>query len=343
MSSFIKKIKSFLVYLLTGRKKTFTFKNDSYSSKLYTPYYNCTSIMESVKPKIFNIDGELMDTWFIRDEQSAHCPYRETSRYFLWDRYSFGLDTHFYTHESMLETMGKPTNRYGLFVESEFIVPESYKIFEKNTGLNKDFDKIFTYSEELLDKIPNAKLFTSCATLWYGQEQGCDITLSDTVYLKKTKNVSMVCSNKVMTEFHRIRHDFANEAKKLGTVDIFGSYNNGEYLKYKSTSLQEYRFQIVVENGIAPYYFTEKILDCFGAMTIPIYLGASKVSMFFNEKGIIFLNIKDVNNLDRIISRCNEKLYEEMLPYVIENYHKVLKYKNMNDRLYEENFITNKI
>ena len=36
----------------------------------------------------------------------------------------------------MLETMGNPDKKYGFLLESKTIVPEDYKIFDKNKGPN---------------------------------------------------------------------------------------------------------------------------------------------------------------------------------------------------------------
>jgi len=316
----------------------FSTYNFAYEGKIYNPIYNPNLALELDRPKIYNQFGKEMDTWFIRDFHSAHCPHRITSKYFLWDRFDIGLETHFYTHEAMLQTMGTPKRRYGLFVESESIVPSSYSIFKNRPTLHKDFDAIFTYSEDHLNTISNAKLFVSCATVWYGNEKGSNVTLSPNQYKEKTKNISMICSNKVMTYFHSVRHRFAFNSLQSGKVDIFGTFNGGAYLEFKSDSLRDYRFQIVVENDISAYYFTEKILDCFVSMTVPIYLGATRISDFFNSEGIIFISEKDSDNINKIVGRCDEKLYEDMLPAIIDNYNKALRYLNVYDRLYEDYF-----
>ena len=319
-------------------KNSFEFYNYAYQGKIYTPYYNQGAVVGSEKPDVYNKSGQKMDVWFIRDEHLAHNPYFESANYFLWDRFDIGLDTHFYTHESMLQTMGNPSRQYGMFIESEFIVPKSYLIFKNNPGLHKNFDAVFTYSEDILNTVPNSRLFTSCATVWYGKEPGSQAVLTDRAFENKRKNISMVCSGKSLTKFHEIRHRFATAASQSKKVDIFGTFNGGPFLKYKSDSLQNYRFQIAVENGVSSYYFTEKILDCFASMTVPIYLGAPKIGDFFNKDGIIFITEKDVERLESVISMCDEKLYEAMLPAIKDNYFRSLKYMSLNDRLYEEHF-----
>ena len=123
----------------------------------------------------------------------------------------------------------------------------------------------------------------------------------------------MVCSHKIRCQMHKIRHSIAQKALDSKKVDIFGKFNGGKYLPHKADSLQKYRFQIVIENDITAYYFTEKILDCFVAQCIPIYLG-------------------------EIFKMCNEKEYLNRLEAVLDNYHRALPYKNVNDMLYEEYF-----
>ncbi|TLD87156.1 hypothetical protein LS66_008380 [Helicobacter sp. MIT 03-1614] len=149
----------------------------------------------------------------------------------------------------------------------------------------------------------------------------------------------MMCSDKILCEMHKIRHCIAKKALQTQKIDVFGKFNGGTYLPHKADSLQKYRFQIVVENDLTAYYFTEKILDCFAAQCIPIYLGAREIHQFFNPNGII--TFTPDTPLEEILKMCNEKEYLARLKAVLDNYHRVLPYQNMNDIFYEEYF-TNK-
>ncbi|MCX2717440.1 glycosyltransferase family 10 [Helicobacter sp. MIT 21-1697] len=225
--------------------------------------------------------------------------------------------------------------KYALFSESESIIPDDYRIFDTQKGIHKDFKAVFTYSEKLLNELENAK-FIPAAGLWYGQEKGCNIALDDKVYQIKDKNVSMMCSNKIFCEMHKIRHSIAQKALQSQKVDVFGKFNGGVFLPHKADSLQKYRFQIVVENDCTAYYFTEKILDCFAAQCIPIYLGAREIHQFFNNEGIITFTPK--TPLEEILKICNEKEYLTRLEAVLDNYQRVLKYQKGSDLFYEEYF-----
>ena len=71
-------------------------------------------------------------------------------------------------------------------------------------------------------------------------------------------------------------------------------------------------------------------------MTVPIYIGATKIEKFFNVDGMIIVNPKDYDNIDKIIAQCNEKDYQERIPAIIDNYHRAKKYINVWDTLFED-------
>ncbi len=88
---------------------------------------------------------------------------------------------------------------------------------------------------------------------------------------------------------------------------------------------EHYRYSIVVENGIEPFYFTEKIMNAFAAQTIPIYLGATEIGRFFNADGIIQIGLDDCNHIENILKRCTPEEYERRLPAVIDNFNRAMR------------------
>jgi len=305
--------------------------------KFYAPNYNLDHLINNQEPDIYNMSGNKMKTFFIRDIHFAHSP-QSTSDYFSWDRYNFGLDVHFYTHNSMLETMGNPKKKYGYLLESEGIVPEDYKIFDINKGLNTEFELIFTHSEKILDKIENARFFPACAEIWYGKPaHGGEI--HDNLYQNKTKNISMVSSSKNMCHLHNLRIQLISRLSKKGLIDAYGTFDGGGNIKI-AESLTKYRYSIVIENFISPYFFTERITNCFASMTIPIYLGASKIDQFFNNDGIIRINESDYENIEKILMQCSQKDYQNRFEAMMDNYNRSKKYINIHNKLYEDYFLT---
>ena len=331
--------KMYIPILQSLQKQKMRLYHDVYGTIYYPPYNTSVEINNIPMPHIYNREGRRMEQFFIRDAHGAHVPYGSCSKYFLWDRYNIGLDTHFYTHESMLATMGNPSQRYGMFCESETIVPESYKIFDKHHGLEKDFDLIFTYSDELLSRLSNSRFFPAVAQPWYGTKlYGGE--LSPCSYLSKDKNISIVSSSKISCNLHKLRFAIACDAKTKGLADTYGTFDGGEYVKNLSDVYSRYRYSMTIENDIKPFYFSERLTNCFAAMTIPIYIGATQIGNFFNMDGIIQIKPEDYVNIETILAKCSENDYKQRIPAIIDNYNRVQKYINIEDWLYEEYLMT---
>lgn len=300
--------------------------------KTYKPLYNYFEPLSPDIPLVYNKEGRPYDFFFLRDIHNAHAPYRDTGKYFIWDRYNWGLKTHFYTHKAMLQTMGKPDRKYGMLVESRSIVPDDYKIFKKHRGLEKEFDRIFTFDDVILSEISNACFYPAGAEVRYGK--GKEFLYSDRTYERKNKNLSFLSSDKVMCDMHRKRITAAKFCYANGLADVFGQVIGGGFVEIEEP-LEKYRFSFAIENIQTDYYFTEKITNCFAAQTIPVYLGARKISKFFNEDGIIFITEKDLEHIENVVKQCTKEEYDRRRSAVLDNYQRVQKYRNMQDYLYE--------
>jgi len=295
--------------------------------KIYPPYYHEYRTILPDKLEIYNRDGEPMDVFFIRDRHESIKPYFWPSRYFIWDRYNYALQTHFYTGNALVETMGAPQNKYGLLLEPRIKQPHDYLILEKNRGLASEFTKILTYDAKLLESLPNALFFPGCATAW--------VSATDAErYAKKTKMISMLSSKKKMCPLHYLRIDVARKCKREGLADTFGTFDGGAFVDIAET-LTDYRYTIAFENEISPYWFTERITSSFLSMTVPIYLGAERISDFFNPDGIIQINISEAKDIANVLKRCSVLDYESRLPAILDNYQRAQKYLKMGDYLYE--------
>ncbi len=84
-------------------------------------------------------------------------------------------------------------------------------------------------------------------------------------------------------------------------------------------------FSITIENSKEDYMFTEKLIDCFLTGTIPIYYGCPSIGNFFNSNGIIMID--SLEDLSTILPTLNEELYNNMRPYIEENYKTAQQYK----------------
>lgn len=297
--------------------------------KIYPPHYSPNILPGSAEPDVYNKDGERVTTIFCRDYYAVH--YRTMpSRYMLFDRYNIGLNTHFYGHMSMRETMGKPTRRYGYLMETRAVVPEDYRIFERYRGLNKDFDLVFTHDHDIVEKYDNARFWPSWAASWIPDE-----LVSPQLIEKKTKMASMVSSYKTTCDLHHARTAAAKYLKanpQLG-VDTFGTFDGGQHIKIQD-SLLDYRYSIAVENYISPWLFTEKLINCFVTCTVPVYVGASDIGKFFNVDGIIRIDPEDLRDMDKVVAQFSVADYEARREAILDNFRRAAEYGNPWDYLY---------
>ena len=211
----------------------------------FTPYYLRSLDISPDYPEIFNKYGEKMEVFFISDRDFAHAPNSNNSRYIIWDRYNYGLKTHFYSHDEMFRIVGKPERKFGLLFEPKVIKPQSYqRVLQNKDYIEKNFDAVFTFDAQVLSTLKNAKFTPVCADVWYGKNvEGLmfdgaknrfsndgsvknNVVLEDN-YKRKTKNISMICSQKEMCEGHRRRKKLAFKVKNEKLADTFGKFDGG--------------------------------------------------------------------------------------------------------------------
>ena len=183
------------------------------------------------------------------------------------------------------------------------------------------FDYFFTYDHILLKKFPNKAIYVVDNAIY--------LPLDKIKLYQKSKLMSMIYSFKQWTPGHRLRHQLAG---RVDGLELFGS-GTGKHLKSKDIGLADFMFSIVIENNRTEKYFTEKILDCFATGTIPIYWGCPDIGDFFNKKGI--MSFEKIEDLPELFSKLEDpEYYNQLLPYVKENYEKVQEYKIYEDWMY---------
>ena len=293
-------------------------------------------IPTSTEPPVFNDKGHKLKTIYLKDYRSRAWPYSfVANRYPLhifYDRFNYGLLNHIYSHDEILNVSGRPVKKFAFLLESEIVDPATYSLFNKHSGLVKEFDLIFTHSASLLNKYGNA-VFIPGGGVYYGTQIHGGI-INNEQYKLKTKNISIVSSSKVLCDLHKLRLGLARHYRDNSRVNTYGNFDGGQYIKI-SDSLKDYRYSIIVENDITPYRFTEKILNCFASMTIPIYIGASNIGKFFNSNGIIQINELNINAVDKAIEDCDEKDYTMRTTAIIDNFNRVQDYLCIEDYIWK--------
>lgn len=203
-----------------------------------------------------------------------------------------------------------------LLIEPRSIIPSVYDWMETNYS---KFRYVFTHDSKLLKTCDNAKLI-----LW-GMGNANYNSFND---VPKTKNISMVSSDKELCELHKIRKQLALDLKGHPLVDTMGTFDGGVFVD-TTTIYAPYKFSIVVENYIDDDWFTEKICNCFANKTVPIYIGSPKIYKFFNPHGIISLEPDGIKEWLRY--KTPESLKGEYLlriDAINDNYERVREYEN---------------
>jgi hypothetical protein len=223
---------------------------------------------------------------------------------------------------------GDDTINYLFLIEPRPIMSNVYyDLIEKD--MKSKFKYIFTHDADML-QLPNAKLLT-----WGGMYYGCPSgggKLSPDAYLHKTKNISYLAGTKLYTPMHEVRYNLAKMLNKGSEVDCFGVFSpRPSYVKAAQT-LTDYRYSIILENEINDEWFTEKIVNCFGAMTVPIYWGARNIGKYFNTDGIITVNSEE--EIIDAINHCCESDYMSRLNAINDNYNRSMDYQCFEDIFY---------
>ena len=114
------------------------------------------------------------------------------------------------------------------------------------------------------------------------------------------------------------RERFFELLSKYKTVSSGGRWKNnvGGPVVDKFEFCKKYKFSIAFENSSTPGYTTEKLMQAFGAGTVPIYFGNPHISEEFNTKA--FINVHDYQTFEDVVEAVkrvdnDDELYLSML------------------------------
>ena len=248
----------------------------------------------------------------------GYCSDFQKSESFEWERSHPNSNENLVVTDNFLTSNLPPSkNKIAWLIEPVCVAPQHYDYVRNNL---MKFDYILTHEKTLLDLDYNVK-FIPFGCCWIPEEQ-------QKVY-DKTKNISVISSNKTFTDGHRLRHEVI---QKFGNkMDVFG--RGYDPIEFKIDGLKDYRLSVVIENCKRDYWFTEKLIDCFATGTIPIYWGCPSIGNFFNTDGMLIFD--SVDDLETILNNCNEVLYKSKLDAVRENFDKSKNFLLPDEHVYE--------
>ena len=206
------------------------------------------------------------------------------------------------------------------------IAPEPKHVQKYYTSYLKQFSLVISNQKNLNHH--NNLLYQTSAP-WFIKKNFDELYENNEI--KKTKNLSIITSNKIFTKEHKKRYNFALAIKKhfKDKVDLFGrGINNFED---KWDVISPYKYTIAIENGSYNDYFTEKLTDSFLSMTYPIYYGCPNLNKYFSEESFTRIDIENlnysINIIDEVISNTN--FYNNHINSIIESKNLCLKEYNL--------------
>ena len=185
----------------------------------------------------------------------------------------------------------KNTINVGISLEPREINPRIFQDMQSCHGL---LDLILTHDKEICKKFENASYFVTGGTLFKNHD----------FLQQREKNgrISIVISDKKVTEGHRLRHEILEFLGNSELVDVFGIGVNP--FEDRNVPFSEYSYTIVVENVKSEVFLTEKLIDPLLVCCVPIYWGASNIDDFFDGSGIIHFN--NLQDLKRVIDSVSK-------------------------------------
>ncbi len=139
----------------------------------------------------------------------------------------------------------------------------------------------------------------------------------------KTRTLSWVTTGKAVFAGHRARLGFLDRLRGRIEFDLFGW--DFVPVEDKWDALAPYRYSIAVENHRNPYYWTEKIADCFLAWTMPIYCGCSRITDYFPAEAMVLIDIDDPDVIDKIREAISGDRWQSNLDAIAEARRRVLQ------------------
>jgi len=285
---------------LPGEKSNSTFEN------FIDPN---SKILKRIKFHI-NSDIEEADFWFVFEDL-----YKQQEECFIDKKNVFYLNTETSYPDSYF--LNKHTKEY-------------LNQFHKQYGCYETFLTNYKSTPPFLPWMINYKSGSSIFS-----KVGKDVNeMRKIENIKKTKKISVICSNKKITENHKMRYEFVKNLKNYfgQELDWYGDGVNPIEDKWKG--LKDYKYHIVIENGNKNNLISEKLLDSYLGLSFPIYYGAPNVEDYFPSDSLATINL---NNFEETIGKINSVIknnaYENNFKSIVEARDLVLNKYNFLNRI----------
>jgi glycosyltransferase involved in cell wall biosynthesis len=143
----------------------------------------------------------------------------------------------------------------------------------------------------------------------------------------KPRRLSWVTSDIALLAGHRDRLAFLARLRGAIDLDLYG--RGFRPIADKWEALAPYRYSVAFENTRATWYFTEKLMDCFVAETMPLYVGSPAIERFFPPEAMVILDPADPDVLRRVRDVIESDLWQRSREAVREAKRLVLERYNV--------------
>jgi hypothetical protein len=142
-------------------------------------------------------------------------------------------------------------------------------------------------------------------------------------YIKKTKHISAVSSDKHLHRTSFIKSIIANFSDR---IDYFGNIFTGKCVtsEQRRKAFSQYSMSVCIENCAQENYFTEKITDSILSWCMPLYWGCPNIDQFLPEGSYRLINLDQPDQIMEIankpISNQEIKAMQEARNLILNKY-----------------------
>lgn len=214
--------------------------------------------------------------------------------------------------EAFFNSSNKLRCKVSLLISEPPVIQQRYYVLVRLIG--RRFHRVFTHYSGLLRQLPNARFMA------HGGNR------IDPPYHRnheKTKRISLVASRMKRADGHRLRHRIA-QWSTVNSPDLALMGRGYREIHNKIEAHGNYLFSVVIENSRSPGYFTEKLIESFSTMCLPIYWGAPDISHFFDHRGMIICS--NEREIKSAILKLSQKDYLIRREFLEINFNLAMRY-----------------
>lgn len=216
-----------------------------------------------------------------------------------WDGVTVFTDAQMYN--PVVDEVQSPV-KIGWLHEGRELHPSLYDLTEM---IEHKFDFILTHDASLIAKNPRKYRFTIRGGVWTPQEKWH-------VY-PKSRDISMIISEKCQTSGHQLRHIVAGMGLPIDCYGALGVPIGAD----KSIAYRDYRYALVIEASRTANFFTEHLLDAIAFGCVPIYWGCPNIGIWLHRRS--FIDFETPSELATLLPTCTAAHYNQVVDTCHDN------------------------